>query len=85
MNIYKIKLVIYIQENLFKNYMHYKNYITQHIFNSILNSIHEGVQNTSDGYQIRRISTIFSCNCINFQQKTKNLTLNSMCWGAKPI
>jgi hypothetical protein len=28
MNIYKVKLLIYIQENLFKIYMHYKSYIT---------------------------------------------------------
>jgi hypothetical protein len=28
MNIYNIKLQIYIQENLFKFYMHYKNHVT---------------------------------------------------------
>jgi len=28
MNIYKIKLLIYMQENLFKIYMHYKNHVT---------------------------------------------------------
>jgi hypothetical protein len=32
MNIYKIKLLIHIQENLFKTYMHYKNYITYNLF-----------------------------------------------------
>jgi len=32
MNIYKIKLLIHIQENLLKNYMHYKNYITYNLF-----------------------------------------------------
>jgi hypothetical protein len=32
MNIYKIKLLIHIQENLFKNYMLYKNYITHNLF-----------------------------------------------------
>jgi hypothetical protein len=28
MNIYKIKLLIYIQDNLFKIYMHDKNHVT---------------------------------------------------------
>jgi hypothetical protein len=28
MNIYKIKLLIYILEDLFKIYMHYKNHVT---------------------------------------------------------
>jgi hypothetical protein len=28
MNIHKMKLLIYIQMNLFKFYLHYKNYIT---------------------------------------------------------
>jgi hypothetical protein len=33
MNIYKIKLLIYIEENLFKIYMHYKimSHITVHL------------------------------------------------------
>jgi hypothetical protein len=30
MNIYKIKLLIYIQEKIFKIYMHYKNNVTHH-------------------------------------------------------
>jgi len=28
MNLYKIKLLIFIQENLLKMYTHYRNYIT---------------------------------------------------------
>jgi hypothetical protein len=34
MNIYKIKLIIYIQANLFKNYIHYKkmSHITIHLY-----------------------------------------------------
>jgi len=32
MNMYKLKLLIHIQENLFKIYMHYKNHITHNLF-----------------------------------------------------
>jgi hypothetical protein len=36
-----------------------------------LNEYTRGGQNTFGGHQLRRISTIFPYNCINFQQKTK--------------
>jgi len=32
MNMHKLKLLIHIQENLFKIYMRYKNYITHNLF-----------------------------------------------------
>jgi hypothetical protein len=47
-------------------------------FNFGHNSIREGGESTFGGHQIGHISTIISCNSIDFQQEL-NLTPNSTC------